>query len=145
MNIVKQNDLRFGQTMEQLAQPKLELIFGKLINNNIRNRFHPIDFKNKEYGVEYKRRRVKFGQYPSAMLNISKIEKGIDYRNRGKKVYYVWEYEDDWYYWKLDDIYTKGKGGTCRRGKDEIVDVAYIDNKYIKKLSTLGTLHCTSL
>lgn len=145
MNIIKKNDLRFGQTMEQLAQPKLELIFGKLINNNIRNKYHPIDFKNKLFGVEYKRRRVKFGKYPSAMLNISKIEKGIDYRNRGKQVFYVWEYEDDWYYWKLDDIYTKGKGGTCRRGKDEIVDVAYIDNKYIKKLSTLGTLHCTSL
>jgi hypothetical protein len=47
MNIIKQNDLRFGQTMEQLAQPKLEKYFGKLINNNIKNKFHPIDFKNK--------------------------------------------------------------------------------------------------
>ena len=47
MNIVKQNDLRFGQTMEELAQPKLELMFGTLTNNNIRNKYNPIDFKNK--------------------------------------------------------------------------------------------------
>jgi hypothetical protein len=134
MNIIKQNDLRFGQTMEQLAQPKLEKYFGKLINNNIKNKFHPIDFKNKLFGVEYKRRRCEFGKYPTAMLNISKIKKGIEYRNKGKQVYYIWEYEDDW---KLDDTYTEGKGGTCRRGKDEIVDVAHIENKYINKLSTL--------
>jgi hypothetical protein len=135
MNIVKQNDLRFGQTMEELAQPKLELIFGKLTNNNIRNKYHPIDFKNKLFGVEYKRRRINFRIHPTAMLNISKIEKGIEYKKRGKRVIYVWEYEDDTYYWELDDTYTKGKGGTCRRGKDEIVDVAHIENKYIKKLS----------
>ena len=134
MNIVKKNDLNYGHTMEQLAQPKLEEYFGKLINNNIRNRFHPIDFKNKSFGVEYKRRRCKFGKYPSAMLNFSKIEKGIEYRDKGKQVYYVWQYDDDWYYWKLDDIYTKGKGGTCRRGKEEIVDVVYIKNKYINMI-----------
>ena len=69
------------------------------------------------------------------MLNISKIEKGIEYRNKGKRVIYVWEYEDDTYYWELDDTYTKGKGGTCRRGRDEIVDVAHIKNEFIKKLS----------
>ena len=135
MNIIKKKDLEFGQTMEQLAQPVLELIFGKLTNNNIRNKFHPIDFKNKDYGVEYKRRRINFGIHPTAMLNISKIEKGIEYKKRDKRVIYVWEYEDDTYYWELDDTYTKGKGGTCRRGKDEIVDVAHIKNEFIKKLS----------
>ncbi len=137
MNIIKKKDLEFGQTMEQLAQPVLEVIFGKLINNNIRNKYHPIDFKNKSFGVEYKRRRIKFGIHPTAMLNISKIEKGIEYKKRGKRVIYVWEYEDDTYYWELDDTYTKGKGGTCRRGKDEIVDVAHIKNEFINKLSTL--------
>ena len=135
MNIIKKKDLEFGQTMEQLAQPVLELIFGKLTNNNIRNKFHPIDFKNKDYGVEYKRRRINFGIHPTDMLNISKIEKGIEYKKRDKRVIYVWEYEDDTYYWELDDTYTKGKGGTCRRGKDEIVDVAHIKNEFIKKLS----------
>ena len=135
MNIIKKKDLEFGQTMEQLAQPVLELIFGKLTNNNIRNKFHPIDFKNKDYGVEYKRRRINFGIHPTAMLNISKIEKGIEYKKRDKRVIYVWEYEDDTYYWELDDTYTKGKGGTCRRGRDEIVDVAHIKNEFIKKLS----------
>ncbi len=137
MNIIKKKDLEFGQTMEQLAQPVLEVIFGKLTNNNIKNKYHPIDFKNKDYGVEYKRRRINFGIHPTAMLNISKIEKGIENKKRGKRVIYVWEYEDDTYYWELDDTYTKGKGGTCRRGKDEIVDVAHIKNEYINKLSTL--------
>lgn len=137
MNVIKKADLKFGQSMEQLAQPVLEKVFGKLINNNIKNKFHPIDFKNKSFGVEYKRRRIRFGKHPTAMLNISKIEKGIEYKSRGKRVFYIWEYEDDTYFWELDDTYTKGKGGTCRRGANEIVDVAYIENQYINKLSSL--------
>lgn len=137
MNIIKVDDLAFGATMEQKAQPTLEHIFGKLINNNDKNKYHPIDFKNKDYGVEYKRRRIKFGLHPTAMLNISKIDKGIKYKKLGKRVIYVWEYEDDWYYWELSDDYIKGTGGTNRRGKDEFVDVAHIKNEYINKLSTL--------
>ena len=137
MNKVKAADLKYGRTMEELAQPVLEVIFGKLTNNNIRNIYHPIDFKNKSFGVEYKRRRIKFGKHPTAMLNISKIIKGLEYKSKGKRVFYIWEYEDDTYCWELDDTYTKGKGGTCRRGRDEIVDVAHIENKYINKLSSL--------
>jgi len=137
MNIVKQNDLAFGLTMEQKAQPSLETIFGKLINNNDKNKYHPIDFKNELYAVEYKRRRITFGKHPTAMLNISKIDKGIKYKEHGRRVFYIWEYQDDWYYWELSDDYIKGTGGTNRRGRDEFVDVAHIENQYINKLSSL--------
>lgn len=138
MNKIKKQDLEFGFYNENRIQPKLELIFGKLINNNIKNKYHPIDFKNKKYGVEYKRRRINFGRHPTLMLNISKIEKGKIYSSQGKRVFYIWECDDDMYYWELNlDQYSDGRGGTTRRGRDEIVDVAHIEIKYIKKLSSL--------
>ena len=138
MNNIKKQDLQFGFNNEGRVLPILETTFGKLINNNIKNKYHPIDFKNNKYGVEYKRRRIKFGQYPTLMVNISKINKGSEYVLRNKRVFYIWECDDDTYYWELNDNqWNDGRGGTCRRGRDEIVDVAYIENKYIKKLSSL--------
>ena len=137
MNIIKANDLKYGHSMEQKAQPSLETFFGSLYNNNDHNRFHPIDFKNEQFGVEYKRRRITFGQYPTLMVNISKIHKGLEYKQRGMRVFYTWQCDDDWYYWELSDDYVKGTGGTNRRGKDEFVDVAHIKISDINKLSTL--------
>jgi len=138
MNNIKKEDLRFGFSNEERVQPILEETFKKLINNNIKNQYAPIDFKNKKYGVEYKRRRITFGRYPTLMVNVSKITKGKQYVKRNKRVFYIWETDDDTYYWELnDDEWTDGKGGTSRRGRDEFVDVAHIENKYIKKLSTL--------
>ena len=146
MNNIKKQDLQFGLSMEQKAQPRLELIFGKLYNNNNHNKYHPIDFKTNKcisdnqnkYGVEYKRRRINFGKHPTLMVNKSKIIKGREYVARGMKVFYTWECDDDWYYWELnEDEFTMGTGGTSRRGRDEFVDVAHIKNEYIFKLNDL--------
>jgi hypothetical protein len=138
MNNIKKQDLQFGFNNEERMHPILQERFGELINNNIKNKYHPIDFKNNKYGVEYKRRRIKFGQYPTLMVNISKIDKGNKYMRKGKRVFYIWECDDDTYYWELNDNqWNDGRGGTSRRGRDEYVDVAYIENKYIKKLSSL--------
>tara|TARA_R110000737_G_scaffold140077_1_gene170897 strand:- start:287 stop:739 length:453 start_codon:yes stop_codon:yes gene_type:complete len=147
MNKVKQAHLEFGRTMEEKAKPALEKIFGKLYNNNDHNQFHPIDFKTdklikivneKKYAVEYKRRMINFGDYPTLMVNKSKIIKGREYVQRGMDVFYTWECNDDWYYWKLnEDEFTMGTGGTNKRGCDEWVDVAHINNEYIFKLSDL--------
>ena len=146
MNNIKRQDLQYGYSMEQKAQPKLQGLFGKLYNNNNHNQYHAIDFKtdkyietnNTKYAVEYKRRRINFGQYPTLMINKSKIIKGIEYIQRGMKVYYTWECDDDWYYWELNqDEFSMGTGGTNRRGREDWVDVAHIELKYIKKLNDL--------
>jgi hypothetical protein len=137
MNNIKKEDLRYGNYNESRVHPILEETFGKLINNNVKDQYAKIDFKNKDYAVEYKRRRIKFGQYPTLMLNISKIEKGNNYISRGKRVFYIWECDDDMYYWELGDNFTEGKGGTTRRGCHDIVDVAHIKNNEINKLSSL--------
>ena len=146
MNKVKAADLKYGLSMEQLAQPRLELIFGKLYNNNDHYKFHPIDFKtnkydmndDNKYAVEYKRRRINFGDFPTLMINKSKIIKGREYRGRGMEVYYTWECNDDWYYWELNESeFSMGTGGTNKRGREEWVDVAHIKNEYIFKLSEL--------
>tara|TARA_R110000744_G_scaffold13897_2_gene40082 strand:- start:436 stop:882 length:447 start_codon:yes stop_codon:yes gene_type:complete len=146
MNKVKQADLQYGFSMEQKAQPRLELLFGKLYNNNDHFKYHPIDFKtdkyidttDTKYAVEYKRRRINFGKHPTLMVNKSKIIKGREYVNRGMRVFYTWECDDDWYYWELnEDEFCMGTGGTNRRGCDEFVDVAHIKNEYIFKLNDL--------
>ena len=146
MNKVKQADLQYGFSMEQKAQPRLELLFGKLYNNNDHFKYHPIDFKtdkyidttDTKYAVEYKRRRINFGKHPTLMVNKSKIIKGREYVNRGMRVFYTWECDDDWYYWELnEDEFCMGTGGTNRRGCDEFVDVAHIKNEYIFNLNDL--------
>ena len=148
MNKQKVQDLQYGLTMEQKAQPHLELIFGKLYNNNDHFKFHPIDFKTdklikienqKKYALEYKRRRINFGDYPTLMVNKSKIIKGREYVKRGFEVFYTWECNDAWYYWKLNEAqHSWGIGGTNKRGCEDWVDVAHIQNQYINKLSELS-------
>ena len=139
MNNIKNQDLQFGYSMEQKAQAKLQGYFGELYNNNTHNKYHPIDFKNDDYGVEYKRRRINFGEYPTLMVNKSKITKGREYIQRDMKVFYVWECDDDCYYWELNESqFDMGTGGTNRRGCDDWVDVAHIKNEYISKLSDLS-------
>lgn len=137
MNEIKKEDLRYGNYNESRVHPILEETFGKLINNNVKNKYAKIDFKNKSYAVEYKRRRIKFGQYPTLMFNMNKIEKGKEYLSKGKRVFFIWECDDGMYYWELSDSYLKGKGGTTRRGCNEINDVAHIKNHDINKLSSL--------
>tara|TARA_R110000737_G_scaffold157324_1_gene185844 strand:+ start:11305 stop:11748 length:444 start_codon:yes stop_codon:yes gene_type:complete len=145
MNKKKREDLGFGRTMEERAHPSLEKIFGKLYNNNNHNKYHPIDFKTdkyidteKSYAIEYKRRKIYFGQFPTLMVNESKIIKGREYVKRGMRVFYTWECNNDWYYWELnEDEFMMGTGGTNKRGCEEWTDVAHIENKYINKLSDL--------
>jgi hypothetical protein len=147
MNKVKVADLKYGLSMEQKSQPQLELVFGKLYNNNNHFKYHPIDFKTdkfidtdkQKYAVEYKRRRIYFGQFPTLMVNKSKIIKGREYVKRGMRVFYTWECDDDIYCWELNEAeHSWGTGGTDRRGREEWVDVAHINNEFISKLSDLS-------
>tara|TARA_R110000796_G_scaffold59335_4_gene136706 strand:+ start:4296 stop:4745 length:450 start_codon:yes stop_codon:yes gene_type:complete len=146
MNKIKQQHLEFGRTMEDRAKPRLEMIFGNLYNNNDHFKYHPIDFKTDKfienqntYAIEYKRRKINFGDHPTLMVNKSKITKGREYLKRGMRVFYTWECNDDWYFWELnEDEFCMGTGGTNKRGCDEWVDVAHIENQYINKLSELN-------
>ena len=72
------------------------------------------------------------------MVNKSKIIKGREYVKRGMRVFYTWECNDDWYYWELNEAeHSWGIGGTNKRGCEDWVDVAHIQNQYIFKLSDL--------
>lgn len=147
MNKVKVADLQFGLSMEEKARPQLETYFGKLYNNNDHFKYHPIDFKTdkyiesdkQKYAVEYKRRRINFGQYPTLMVNKSKIIKGREYVKKGMRVFYTWECNNDWYFWELnEEEHSWGIGGTNKRGCEDWVDVAHINNQFISKLSDLS-------
>tara|TARA_R110002096_G_scaffold21368_2_gene69411 strand:+ start:677 stop:1099 length:423 start_codon:yes stop_codon:yes gene_type:complete len=138
MNTIKKQDLKYGFSNEQRVKPQLDIIFGELIDNNIKNKFSKIDFQNDMFGVEYKRRRITFGQYPTLFFEEGKIMEGWNYVNNGKRVFFIWECNDGLFYWELQaGEYYYEIGGRTDRGFDERKRLANIKLEYIKPLSEL--------
>ena len=90
MNNIKKQDLQYGFSNEARVKPQLDKVFGELINNNIINKYSKIDFQNDMFGVEYKRRRINFGQYDTLFFEEGKYfyevggrtDRGMDERKR---------------------------------------------------------------
>jgi len=138
MNNRKTQDLAFGMTMEQRIQPTLQETFGDLHNNNDENKFAHIDFKNDLYGVEYKRRRLTFGRYPTLFFEMFKVDEAKKYVKEGKRVFFIWHCDDGLYYWEYDeDQWFSAWGGRRDRGKIEESDLCNVKNEYIKPLDGL--------
>jgi len=114
------SDLEFGLTAEIDVKGILENKFGKLKKLG---KYHPFDFENNEYLIELKSRRINHNHYPTAMINLSKLEKT---NNIKKNRIIAFNYMDGIYYWKVDDNYTTGIGGRNDRGIDEFSDMAFI-------------------
>lgn len=119
-NIQYQNDLTFGLGAEIEIKNILEEKFGEL---NQLDKYHPFDFENDNYLIELKSRRINHNQYPTAMVNLSKIQRTS---NSNKNRIIVFNYRDGIYYWNVNDNYTIGIGGRNDRGLDEYSEMAYI-------------------
>lgn len=138
MNNRKNQDLQFGLTMEQRIQPTLQETFGKLINNNEENKYAHIDFKNNLYGVEYKRRRINFGKYPTLFFEMFKVDEAKKYINEGKRVFFIWHCDDGLYYWEYNEAeWFSAWGGRRDRGTIEESDLCNVNIEYIKPLNNL--------
>tara|TARA_R100000951_G_scaffold93919_1_gene82508 strand:+ start:3930 stop:4352 length:423 start_codon:yes stop_codon:yes gene_type:complete len=139
MNRSKQADLKYGLSMEQRNQPELEKVFGTLHNNNDENKYSHIDFKNDKFGVEYKRRMIKFGQYKTLFFEMFKVKEARKYIEEGKRVFFCWHCNDDKYVWEFnEDQWFSAWGGRRDRGKIEESDLCNVNLEYIKPLSTLS-------
>jgi len=138
MNNIKKQDLQYGFSNEARVKPQLDNVFGELINNNIINKYSKIDFQNDNFGVEYKRRRINFGQYETLFFEEGKIDEGWNYVNNGKRVFFIWECNNGLYYWELKEgEYFYEIGGRTDRGMDERKRLANIKLEHIKPLSEL--------
>jgi len=122
-NIQYQNDLTFGLGAEIKIQKILEEKYGKLIQLD---KYNPFDYENENYLIELKSRRINHNKYPTAMVNLSKIERTA---NSNKHRIIVFNYMDGIYEWIVNDNYTTGIGGRNDRGLDEYSEMAYIDVK----------------
>ena len=98
-----------GLKNEKLILPKLEIYFSLKLKHT--DRYDIFDFYDENNYFELKSRNCLSYQYDDLMMNINKINKGIDYINHNKNVYYVFKFSDGIFYYKqtLNDNFDKRK------------------------------------
>jgi hypothetical protein len=118
MNDKKIADLSFGQDNEIRVRQRLERLFGPLETTAQMDEF---DFKNDNFIIELKTRRVTKNKYPSTMVGENKVVKGFEHQIAGKRVFFVFDFVDCMCLWELnrDEYYVK-HGGRWDRGKAPI-------------------------
>lgn len=129
-----QKDLEFGFKQEELIQPILEEKFGELKKLD---RYNPFDYENDISLIELKSRHIKHDQYPTTMINYSKLLKTA---NVGKPRYIAFNYEDGLFIWEVDNNYTLGRGGRNDRGCDEFSTMAFIKKENLKRWSDVEVI-----
>ena len=129
MNDKKIADLSFGKDNEIRVKQRLERLFGPLEETKTMDEF---DFKNEQFVIELKSRRVTRDKYPSTMVGENKVVKGFEYQLAGRRVFFVFDFVDCMCLWELNrDEYDVRHGGRWDRGKAEIKSYCYIPRKYL--------------
>ena len=129
MNDKKIADLSFGQDNEIRVRQRLERLFGPLETTAQMDEF---DFKNDNFIIELKTRRITKNKYDTTMVGENKVVKGFEYQIAGKRVIFVFDFVDCMCLWELNrDEYHVKHGGRWDRGKAEIKSYCYIPTKYL--------------
>lgn len=83
---------------------KLKPIIEKYFNLELTHtdRYDIFDFYDDNNYFELKCRNCNSNKYNDLMMNVNKWNKGIDYLNFNKNVYYVFEFFDGLFYYKQD-------------------------------------------
>jgi len=83
---------------------KLKPIIEKYFNLELihTERYDIFDFYDDNNYFELKCRNCNSNKYNDLMMNVNKWNKGIDYINFNKNVYYVFEFFDGLFYYKQD-------------------------------------------
>jgi|APCry1669191812_1035378.scaffolds.fasta_scaffold55596_2 hypothetical protein len=131
-----QADLTFGIWNETKMKPILEKFFNENLTKTF-SKYDAHDFmnENKKKKFELKSRRIVHNQYPTAIVNASKI------RKQDPNVFhtYVWNYTDGLYYLPYDkDIwknFTIRPMRVERDGRVEIEDVIDVPHTYLRPIS----------
>ena len=121
-------DIAQGNKAEDECMMRLETVYGKLTKTG---RYCYFDYENDKYIIELKSRNCNHNDYPTAMINLPKIEKWkrIDYN---RKFIAAYEYKDGLYVWeyKEDQIDSFGETGRTDRGCVEKYDMVYFNYKH---------------
>lgn len=126
-------DLENGLKAENKCKAPLEKIFGELKTTD---RYCFYDYENDKYIIELKSRNINHNQYPTAMINHSKI---IKWKNKcpNKDFISAFLYKDGLYYWKynIEEIDNIGTTGRTDRGCVESYDMVYFKNELLKEIT----------
>ena len=135
MNLIKQEDLRFGLEAEDQIKPKLEEIFGNLRKLDTYNDF---DFANDKFFVEVKTRRKPLDEYDTWWFDNRKRIASKNQIVKGFRCFFVWNLEDGIYLWEYKNSKRQHKneyyieeGGRWDRGCYEKSDLVNVRTPYL--------------
>ena len=129
MNSKVTTDLSFGKDNEIRVKQRLQALFGPLEETDPMDEF---DFKNDNFYIELKTRRVTKNKYHTTMVGENKVIKGFEHQLAGKRVFFVFDFVDCMCIWELDrDEYEVRHGGRTDRGIAEIKSYCYIHRNYL--------------
>tara|TARA_R100001079_G_scaffold109163_1_gene81205 strand:- start:17 stop:427 length:411 start_codon:yes stop_codon:yes gene_type:complete len=136
MNEKKICDLDFGLNQEDKLLPFFKKYFN---NNNIKktNKNNFFDYECDELMIELKSRRINHNKYDSLIFGKNKWDKGKDYINDGKDVYFIFNCNDGIFLYKQDlskpPIFKQG--GRFDRGRPEIQELTHIPVSDLTKIN----------
>ena len=135
MNTKKQQDIEFGLIEEDSIQNKIEAVFGLLSKTS---KFSPFDFKNEEYTIELKSRRITHNRYGSQIFGQNKLRAGWKELEKGRQPVFVFNCTDGIFYWEQKEgEYYLGNGGRYDRGKPEPQKQVFVKTQFLKCLNDL--------
>jgi len=130
-------DTKLGFKNEDVVKPKIEKFFNKKFNTT--GRYDPFDYfdDEKKIWIELKTRRVRKRQYDDTMIDISKVEYGLNKVNEGCRAFLMWSFTDKLCYYELKKdvkVWYERYGGRTDRGVDERKVCCYFP---VDKLKTI--------
>ena len=136
MNIIKKNDLKFGNLKEIEELGKIRNKFHQSLKK-VENNYFVFDYLCDNCYVELKSRRNTHDKYPDTMVGKNKI----DYAEKSDRpVYFCFSFTDGLYFWKHNkEDFENGNveyriGGRNDRGKEEYKNYAFIKTKILEKI-----------
>ncbi len=131
------DDRKFGKRAETLVKGVLETKFGELTQDP--HRYASFDFFNDDFYVEHKQRNIPFGRFDSLMLERSKYDKYLKYKEQGKRCFIVWSLTNGRYVWEFQDqfigddaVFYEQVKSINRSSYTQVSDVINVFNEYIE-------------
>lgn len=121
-------DRKNGLIAEDESMERLERIYGKLKKTD---RYCYFDYENDRYIIELKSRNCNHNSYPTAMINLPKIEKWKRF-DPERKFIAAFLYKDGLYVWEYNEeqIESYGQTGRNDRGCIEQYDMIYFSYEH---------------
>lgn len=139
MNLVKKLDIKQGLEAESKTHPIIEKHLG--IEMKQTENYHTFDYVNLEKKIyaELKARNNTSYKYPTTMIGLNKIEKGLELIKKGFEIYLYFKFLDGIFYYKMNSKTEEeckiSIGGRCDRGRKEYKKYCFISINKLKKIS----------